>query len=80
MAAISAPTGGLKNVKITCTVVLFLSSLGMFYGTFFNTRQGLLKTVTTDLECLASKCERADNQVYSEESVDPAQDVSVMYR
>jgi hypothetical protein len=38
MAAISAPTGGVKKVKITCAVVLFLSSLGMFYGILFSMR------------------------------------------
>jgi hypothetical protein len=29
MAAINAPTGGLKNVAITSAVVLFFNSLGM---------------------------------------------------
>lgn len=33
MAAISAPTGGVKKVKMTCVVVLPLSSLGIFYRT-----------------------------------------------
>ena len=80
MAAIRAPTGGLKNVKTTCIVVLFLRSLGMAYSPFFSAPQSMSKIVTTDLKSLASKCERTDNQVYSEESVDPAQDASVIQR
>lgn len=30
IAAINAPTGGVKNVRMTCAVVLLCSSLGMF--------------------------------------------------
>ena len=31
IAAISAPTGGSKNVAMTCEVVLFFNSLGIFW-------------------------------------------------
>ena len=52
----------------------------MAYSPFFSAPQSMSKIVTTDLKSLASKGERTDDQVYSEESVDPAQHVSVMHR